>query len=234
MWRWSGLARVRLVLIIAVVGLITWLGVDWWVRRSPLFAIEDIIVSGCHVLDPQTVILMSGVRQGANIFSVEGEEVKRRVEASPRIKSISLRRRLPRTLLLRVIERQAIYPVAHHPDRALSSDGLLLPIHEMDPVRKLPAVAGIATDRAEIDQGQVACYLQLAHSEQHWMFDRVDVSHPNDIVGTLVQGSQCVHLGSGNFRAKLMLLEAVVSDLVAERIPFNSIDLRYHNQAIVR
>src|SRR5580704_10998683 len=91
-------------------------GVAWAARRhvmtSARFAIADVDVTGNDRLTPEAIIAESGLTLGANVFVADLDAARARLLADPWIAEVSLARRLPGTIFLRVTERKPAALVA--------------------------------------------------------------------------------------------------------------------------
>jgi hypothetical protein len=82
-----------------------WLG--WrWASTSDRFAIKDVIVTGNSRVTHEEILRLARV-QTPNIFRLSIRDVEERLARHPWIASVSVSRRLPDKLAVRVIERQA-------------------------------------------------------------------------------------------------------------------------------
>ncbi len=72
---------------------------------------SEILVTGAQKHSAEEIIAASGISEGDNLFAVNKFEVERRIkEQYPYIAEVNIRRRLPDTFLLHVVER---VPVAY-------------------------------------------------------------------------------------------------------------------------
>ena len=70
--------------------------------------LESIEVHGCQRMDREQIVEAASVPPKTPIFKLDLREIARRVEALPWVRSCQVRRVLPDTLCLRVIERQPV------------------------------------------------------------------------------------------------------------------------------
>ncbi|MGI6737444.1 MAG: FtsQ-type POTRA domain-containing protein [Anaerovoracaceae bacterium] len=77
--------------------------------NSSYFSVEKITVRGCETCSADWVVKKSGVRTGAhgsNLFRVRGSRVKARLTENPYIQDVSLQRKPPHELVIRLVERK--------------------------------------------------------------------------------------------------------------------------------
>jgi cell division septal protein FtsQ len=191
---------------------------DKFVYENSEFAIQNIQVQTDGVIAPDQLRRWSDVKIGANLIALDLASVKRNLELVSTIDSVSVERILPRTLKIRVTERQPVAQV--NVPRAVASGGIAISVFQLDadgfvmqpldprlrliPLSQmgaqLPVIAGLnvyqlqAGHRVELPQAQAALKLlgAFAHSPMAGLVDlrRIDVSEPGVIVATTGQGGE--------------------------------------------
>lgn len=200
---------------------VIWCAGEWALNRflyeNKDFAIQQIDIQTDGVIAPGELRRWAGIKPGANLLGLDLVRVKNNLEAWPQVKSASLERVLPRTLRIRVTERepvaQAYAPVPRstggYDMRIFQLDGegcVMLPLGGRQRSAPLPAAGedlptliGItATDLApgrHLDTPQVRAALEFVQafdrSPMMGLADvvRVDVSAPETLQVTTGQGS---------------------------------------------
>ncbi|HEY3932906.1 MAG TPA: FtsQ-type POTRA domain-containing protein [Verrucomicrobiae bacterium] len=211
------------VLFGTVFGLyLLWRSGEWaldkFVYENSEFAIQNIQVQTDGVIAPEELRRWSGVKPGANLIALDLASVKRNLELVSTIDSVSVERILPRTLKIRVTEREPVAQV--DVPRADASGGISVTVFQLDadgvvmqpldprlcvvPLsqisEQLPAITGLNVYQLQpghrVESPQVQAALQLLgafdHSPMAGLVDlrRVDVSSPQVIVVTTEQGSE--------------------------------------------
>jgi len=198
-----------------------WRGGAWaldkLVYKNDAFAIQQIEIHTDGVIALDQLRLWAGVKQGDNLLKLDLARVKRDLEMVPAIQSVSVERILPRSLCIRVIEREPIAQI-ELPPRA--SGGLDHAIYQLDAAgyvmvpldpreraipsnqldEALPAISGVNSRDLQpgrrLDAPAVQSALQLIVAfEASPMaglveLKRVDVDVPQVLVLTTGQGSQ--------------------------------------------
>lgn len=116
-----------------------------WVTTTPRFAVSHVEVRGVHVLDADAVRARLPFDAGANIFGVDTGDAERALLDDPWIARASVRRKLPRTIVVEISERT--------PAALVSSEGLYLADAEGRPFKRaelargegdgLPVISGV-------------------------------------------------------------------------------------------
>ncbi len=209
---------------------------DQLVYENKSFSIQEIDLQTDGVIALEQLRRWMGVRVGQNLLALDLARIKRNLELVPVIKSASIERILPRTLRVRVIEREPIAQinvVRPHPGGGvemtvvhLDAEGyVLLPLQPRQRAQpapanseQLPAITGVNASEIQpgrrLEGGQLQAALHLVTAfEQSPMaglaeLRRIDVSAPEVIVITTGQGSE-VTFGTSELEQQLRRWHAI-------------------------
>ncbi len=264
--------RLRLGLLALVVPAVTVLAlvIVWRIGVATLnafvyenadFAIQQIDVQTDGVIAPEQLRRWTGVKPGANLIALDLAAVKRNLELVSVIDSVSVERVLPRTLKIRVTERDPIAQV--NVPRADGATGIAVSVFQLDadgmvmqpldprlctvPLAKmnseLPVIAGVNAfqlqpgRRMELPQVQAALQLILAFdkSPMAGLVDlrRVDISAPGVVIATTGQGS-VITFGAENLDQQLRRWRQIYDLGVRQQRAIASVDLAVANNVPVR
>jgi len=110
-------------------------------RRVPAFEIRDVEVRGLRHLPPRRAVAAAGIRAGANLFD-DGDGWRESLLAHPLVSSVRIRRRLPATLVLEVVETEPVLLVGVPGLVPVDADGRVLPIPPGHGSLDLPVLRG--------------------------------------------------------------------------------------------
>ncbi|HVE75085.1 MAG TPA: FtsQ-type POTRA domain-containing protein [Mycobacteriales bacterium] len=96
----------RLGVIVVVGGPLALLG--WLLLWSPAFATERVRVTGTERLQQDRVVAAAAVQQGIPLLRVDTDAVRLRVAALAEVARVEVVRRWPRTVEVRITERQPL------------------------------------------------------------------------------------------------------------------------------
>lgn len=103
---------VAVVFSLTLAALLVWRGGSWLLDRliykNEAFAIRQIEVQTDGVISPNVIRYWAKVKPGQNLLALDLLKVKRDLEILPPIESVAVERVLPRTLKIRVSEREPI------------------------------------------------------------------------------------------------------------------------------
>jgi cell division septal protein FtsQ len=205
---------------LVVVGL--WLGGAWVLNRmvyqNAAFAIRAIEVQTDGVISPDTLRRWANVRPGQNLLALDLARVKRDLQMSPSLATVTVERILPKTLRIRVTEREPVLQVSvpkTNPQGGLDAtifhldaEGVVMfPIDPrqrtkpfLQPDDTIPLLSGLNVTDLKPGQplnspaAQAALKLanEFAFSPMAGLVDlkRIDVSAPDVVVVTTAQGSE--------------------------------------------
>ena len=264
--------RVRMLLFALMVPAITF-GLLYFVWRSGEaalnafvyenadFAIQQIDVQTDGVIAPEQLRRWTGVKPGANLIGLDLAAVKRNLELVSVVDSVSVERVLPRTLKIRVTEREPIAQV--NVPRTDAAGAIVVSVYQMDAAGvvmqpldprlctvplaqmnpQLPVIAGLNVfqlqpgRRVELPQVQAALQLIAAFdkSPMAGLVDlrRVDVSGPGVVVATTGQGSQ-ITFGLENMDQQLRRWRQIYDWSAGQGKTIASADLAVANNVPVR
>jgi len=233
-----GFARVRklpraMALFLGVcVVLSASVAVAWGARRyittSPRFGIRTVLVDGNRRLSAEDIATRGGVTIGRNIFEVDIEGASATIANEPWIEKAVITRKLPSTVNITVVEREA-WAVA-----AIGGE-LYLVTRDGDPFKRvddgdpidLPVITGIAPEKVSLDRtGVVQAFrrtldvvedMDRAGISKRYPIQEVHLERDGTIVVTIGKEAIALHLGQTRFREKIEQASRVLSELARRK-----------------
>jgi cell division protein FtsQ len=159
------------VALVVGVSVTAALGARRYVTTTHRFAVSEIVVSGNARRTESDLASEAGIAVGANVFSLDLDRARARLLADPWIREASLSRRLPGTVSIQVVERDAAAIVAIADTYLASRDGDIFKRLEPGDPTDLPAVTGLTADAVAEDRDgavkRVKRALDLAAEYEH-------------------------------------------------------------------
>jgi cell division protein FtsQ len=197
-----------------------------FLRRMAFFHVRHIEIVGAHYVQPREIYARLRIDTNASVWDASGP-LEKRVRQHPLVQDVEIDRKLPGTLVVRLVEHA---PVALVPTtdglRALDERGVALPIDPTTADVDVPILARadtvmlrlLASARRDAPgvYGRVS-EVRAENDEVVFMFDALPVRAPHDV--TLQQ---------------LQDVELVEQDLARRRLRAIELDLRYRDQVIAR
>ncbi len=205
--------------------------VAWVARRhvmtSPRFGIVEVTVLGNQHRAADAIATESGLEIGANVFVADLDAARAKILADPWISDVTLSRRLPGTILVRVTERRAAALAALGETFLTTAEGE--PFKKLEPgdppeeVADLPLVTGLRPEAMTEDREgsmrtirrAIDLAAEFAHNPLAKRSPLEEVHVEPDGAFSLVVGRSAMQLvlGSPPFRRKLDQAARVVAEL---------------------
>jgi cell division protein FtsQ len=223
--------RVRWRLALGGVAVLLLAGSPFWaplvLRRMSFFRLRRVEIVGTHYILPSEILARLHVDTMASVWAPPGP-LERRVAAHPQVRSVTITRKLPGTLVVEITERMPVALFATPQGfRAYDERGVALPI---DPART-PVDAPVVVERDAL----LFHLLARMRRDAPAMFDRVSE------VRRVGRDELLLQLPSESVRAmadvtlnRLAEIEPVENDLARRQLHAAEIDLRYRDQVIAR
>lgn len=219
-----GLVVVLMILLAAVLLFSVFAGLKYaaslFFSRNPKFELKIINVTSDGRLTPEFFCERAGLQTGTNLFSVDFDKLRKKLEEVPLVESVKIERKLPDTLNISVIERVALAQIRWNP-RALpfliDRHGVVIPMTRSG--QSLPLVEGLRLEKIKpgdrIDSpGIRQCLELIAAADQlslgsQVVFSGFDIRYP-DFVTAVVNGDTTVRFPQHSAREKLVRLVSVM------------------------
>jgi cell division protein FtsQ len=105
--------------------------------------VADIEVEGRGTTDTATIMAALNARRGTPILAVSPSRAKEKLESLPWVRSATIERRLPGTLLVRLVERHPLAVWQHAGKQELiDREGSVIPVKDLTRFARLPTVVG--------------------------------------------------------------------------------------------
>ena len=131
------------MLLILIIGTIIFAMV------SPIFNIEEINVEGNYKVTKNTVISLSDIKEGTNIFRYSKDRISEKIKTNQYINSVNIERQLPNTINIKVEERTVAYQIKVMESYIyVDSNGYILERSSVD--ANVPIISGFNTTQDEL------------------------------------------------------------------------------------
>ncbi len=211
-----------------------WLGVCGGVGLCGWDTIERVEVRGAARLDANQVRAWAAVPLGKPLWATDGDAIVARLDGRPWIRSATVTKRFPDTVIIEVTERVPTLVAETPRGRVLvDADGSVIGPTALG--QGFPVIVGASTaraDRLRIAARIVAGFRAADVSAASLDSLVIDVTSPDDPVVQL-PGHLRVRIGRGEFAEKWRRVQAIF-DNAAARIPSpRVVDLRFSDRAVV-
>jgi cell division protein FtsQ len=206
-----------------------------FLSRNPRFELKNINIRSDGRLPPEFFCERAGLQVGTNLFALNFDVLRKKLEEVPLVESVSIERKLPDTLNITVIERVAMAQIRWNP-RALpflvDRHGVILPMTRSG--QSLPLIEGLKLeklrpgDRVE-RPGISQCLDILIAADQLGLgsqvaFNSFDIRYP-DFVTAVVNSDVTVRFPQHSAKEKLVRLVSVLQIAKEQGRRLKTIDL---------
>ena len=204
-------------------------------RSLDYFHVQTVQLEGARFLTPTSVLAALGTDTAASVFDDPARFVAK-VESIPLVAHARVRRRLPGTLVVTIVERT---PVALIPTsegfRGVDSAGRRLPIDPALSAFDAPIVLPPSGARDTAADRQLFNLLGAMRAQNPALFDAIEEAHRvSSTEWQLKTARQRVRIVPQVTLARLEDIFPVEQDLARRRIRAAELDLRFRNLVIAR
>lgn len=242
-----------------------WRAGEWalnaMIYENPAFAITEVDVQTDGVITPDQIRRWAGTKPGENLMALDTGLIKRNLKLVSVIDSVTVARVLPKTLSIRVVERQPVAQV--NVPKMRVGGGLDVSVLHLDlngftmlpldprlrstPLGQvqddLPVITGVnpasLVPGKQIDSTQVRSAVELlARFQDSAMaarvdIKRVDVTAPDVLVATTDQGG-AITFGMQNIDQQLLRWHEIYEQAALHKKVISSLDLAVSNNVPLR
>lgn len=219
------LAGVMVVLAASVA--VAW-GARRYIMSSPRFAIRTVLVDGIRRRSADQVASTGGVAVGGNIFALDPEAAGAAIATDPWIERATVTRRLPSTIQIDVIEREARAAAAIGGELYLATrEGDLFKRVDQNDPDDLPLVTGISPERVASDRPGVVLSikrvldvmddLDRSGISRRYPVQELHLERDEALVVTIGREAIALHLGHPPFRAKIEQGARVLTEIARRK-----------------
>lgn len=210
------------------------------------FKVRTVEVQGNSVYDSQTVIEASGIAAGDNLLAVNKAAVAGKLKAAlPYVEQVRIARVLPDTIVLEVVESDAVFTVQADGGQnwLMSFSGKLLEQVSAEQAGKHPAIQGFvvtnpevgkqaAAENAEALAAALGILRQLQGTGLVDKASKLDVSKPYDMALWYTDQYEIRLGGADQLEYKIQYLLAVLEQLTQYQT--GTIDLTFEEEKVAR
>ncbi len=212
-----------------------------WALTTPRFAVVAVEVRGASRVPAQRILEVSGIVRGTNLWRIDPDHVRARLEALPEIRRADVVRELPNRVSILVDERRPFTLVHAARLHWLDEDGRLLGEEHRAVATEVPVISGLSEEelatmrtapgpRARAAISLIRALLRTG-SALASEISEIDMSRAEGPVLYTVDGVE-VRLGSEEWEERLARLEGVLAQVATQDV--QGVDLRFRDQVVLR
>lgn len=206
------------LLIIIIAGII-------FALVSPIFNIKEINVGNNNQINTETIISLSQLNLGQNIFKFNKNKVNKNIKTNAYIESVEIKRKLPNKVQIQIEERKQEYNVEFLNGYAyINNQGYILQISEEK--QALPTIQGISTPDEQIVEGnrlnsedleKLEVIIQIMNICKNYELDskitNIDISTKDEYTLYLEEEKKTIYLGDkSNLSNKMLYVQVIIEE----------------------
>ena len=211
------------VRIIVLIGILA--GGVAFAMISPIFNIKTIQVTNQEQIASETIISLSEIKTGENIFRFRRSQVAEKIEENAYIKTAKIHRKIPSTIQIEVEERKHAYSADFLGKYAyLDKQGYILEIAEES--KEKPIIQGLTTKEEQMvvgnrlnkeDLEKLEDVIKIINATKEYELDNkltsIDISNKNEYSIYLAEEQKKVYLGDNtNLSNKMLYVNAILEE----------------------
>ena len=208
--------------------------------QSPVFEVRQIVVSGTTI-SAETIISVSGISPGQNIFKLDIKSAEKKIQLLPLVKVVNITRKLPATINVNLEERKAV-GVLQITDGFTQVDDEGVCLRKIDIANsKMPVITGVQVDFPGIGKRmkseKLSTVLNVVDELPGEILPKLSEVHIDDegrIQLYMLDGIQC-RLGlPEKIKQKGQILLDVLQELQPKGKKIEYIELTYYGNPVVK
>lgn len=192
---------------------------------SPLFNVIEIKVSNNKKITSETIISLSGIQLGENIYKTSSKKISNNIKQESYIDTVKISRNLPNVIEISVEERITTYMLEYANMYAyINNQGYILEISEE--ALQVPIIVGYSTKEEDIKLGnrlneedleKLQTVLKITESANvnniSELITRIDISNKQNYTLILESEKKTIYIGdASNLSHRIPYIRAVIQD----------------------
>lgn len=192
---------------------------------SSFFNVRSIIILGNEKITQETIISLSGIELEQNTFKISKGKVEQAIKTNAYIDSVKIKRKLPETIEIQVVERKPAYMLTlGNAYVYMNTQGYLLEISQEK--LEAPIITGILTTEDQIQEGNRLCtedlqklssVIQIMDSANSndigKLITKINISDKQNYILELKSEKKNVHVGdTSNLSTKMLYIKKVLQN----------------------
>jgi len=211
-----------------------------FVLENPYFAVREIQVRGGAKVGGREIVAMAGLRHGVNIWKIDPVSIEKKIAEHPWVRRVIVRREFPRRVLIEVEERVPKAIVAAGKLFYVDGDGVVFKeVGEEEDVN-FPILTGLRPADLAVSDPAIRRRLrdalrlsELMARDSHTLSE-IHFDTSDRLVVYTVKFPISLHMGWGDWEAKLRRLDRVLTLWKDKESRIASLDLGFRDQVVAR
>jgi cell division protein FtsQ len=225
-----------LVTALIVAGTVAYAGIRY-LRTAPRFEVRQLSVSGLKRIDENQIVSRANLEIGTNVFVVDLDEMRERIERLQWVRHALVHRVLPDQVVIKVIERQPIGLARINTEIfQFDIDAMILGLDSdtSSMGTSFPILDGLRPTDTEGNLKKVAIYSKVVADLGQTELSEIHINDAGEVSIVSVSDPLIVNLGTEEFHARWTKYLQLRQQIRKQYPDAVRVDLRFRNQVIVR
>lgn len=227
--------QISLIVLIWSIGIGSIYGLYRLIFEESLFVVKNIEIEGLFTrLTRESVIELSGINLGANLFSLDIKNLQKELSKNPWVKEVAVARKSPSTIWI-FINEQRPYAITQLNDLYLTNEeGVAFKTLEAGDEKDLPVLTGDIDEKNILQMVEVLRLYMGSRLADYYLPSEVNFSKINGY--SIILGGEGVVLrfGYDNLQEKMNRLYEVLGALDINRGKMRYVDLSIPGKVVVK
>ena len=205
-----------------------------YLRTAPRFEVEKLSVSGLKRVGENEVLAKAGFEVGTNVFRVNLDAIRERVEELDWVRYALVQRVLPDQIIIKIVEREPIGLTRIQGETyQFDIDAKIL---DVDPAgaSSFPILDGLRPGDRAGNLQKVGKYRTVLEDVGQTSLSEIHITDSGEVTVVSATDPLLINLGTADFRTrwnKYLQLKAQIQQQYPQAV---RVDLRFKNQVIVK
>ena len=208
--------------------------VIFYFSTAPRFEVQKLSVSGLKRVGENDVLGKAGFEVGTNVFRVNLDEIRERVEELQWVRHALVERVLPDQIVIKIIEREPVGLARIRGDTfQFDTDAEIL---DPDPGvgSSFPILDGLRPEDHKGNVPKVEAYQKVLEDLGQTALSEIHVSDAGEVTVVSASDPLMINLGAVDFRTRWVKYLQLKPQIQQQYPQAVRVDLRFKNQVIVR
>ena len=221
--------------VAAVLGL-CWgaYGVIFYLSNAPRFEVQKLSVSGLKRVEENEVLAKAGFEVGTNVFRVNLDDIRERIEELQWVRHALVERVLPDQIIIKIIEREPIGLARIRGEvYQFDTDAEIL---DTDLVGgpSFPILDGLRAEDHKGNLHKVEAYQKVLEDLGQTALSEIHISDSGEVTVVSASDPLMINLGTVDFRSRWVKYLQLKPQIQQQYPQAVRVDLRFKNQVIVK
>jgi cell division septal protein FtsQ len=206
----------------------------FYFRTARRFEVRKLSVLGLKRVQESQVLTKAGFEIGTNIFQVELDDIRRRVEELSWIRYALVERVLPDQIVIKIVEREPIGLTRIEGEIYQFDEDAKILEPDFGPAGSFPVLDGLRPGDRKGNLPKVRMYRHVLEELGQTTLSEVHINDAGEVTVVASSDPVMVNLGSSDFRNRWIKYLQLKPQILKQYPQVVRVDLRFKNQVIIK